>query len=73
MLNGEEEQTLVDVVNSNITTSKPKVSIADIHYEILNSRSSVQYFKNDVEKKVEIEGSNNMHPLNSLKELTIRY
>ena len=31
----EDEQTLVDVVNSNQATSEPKVSIADIHYEIL--------------------------------------
>ena len=51
----EEEQTLVDVVNSNNATSEPKVSIADIHYEILGT----VFFKNDIEKKVEIEGRGN--------------
>ena len=30
----EDEQTLVDVLESNNASSEPKVSIADIHYEI---------------------------------------
>ena len=29
---------LVDVVNSNNASSEPKVSIADIHYEILGTK-----------------------------------
>ena len=55
----EEEQTLVDVVNSNKATSEPKVSIADIHYEILVTVKCTIFFKNDIEKKVEIEGRGN--------------
>ena len=55
----EEEQTLVDVVNSNNATSEPKVSIADIHYEILGTGKCTIFFKNDIEKKVEIEGRGN--------------
>ena len=55
----EDEQTLVDVVNSNNATSEPKVSIADIHYEILGTGKCTIFFKNDIEKKVEIEGRGN--------------
>ena len=55
----EDEQILVDVVNSNQATSEPKVSIADIHYEILGTGKCTIFFKNDIEKKVEIEGRGN--------------
>ena len=55
----EDEQTLVDVVNSNQASSEPKVSIADIHYEILGTGKCTIFFKNDIEKKVEIEGRGN--------------
>ena len=55
----ESDQTLVDVVNSNNATSEPKVSIADIHYEILGTGKCTIFFKNDTEKKVEIEGRGN--------------
>ena len=55
----EDEQTLVDVVNSNDATSEPKVSIADIHYEILGTGKCTIFFKNDIEKKVEITGRGN--------------
>ena len=55
----ESDQTLVDVVNSNKATSEPKVSIADIHYEIIGTGKCTIFFKNDDTKKVEIEGRGN--------------
>ena len=39
--------------------SEPKVSIADIHYEILGTGKCTVFFKNDIEKKVEITGRGN--------------
>ena len=52
VVGSEDEQTLVDVVSSNnATSSEPKVSIADIHYEILGTGKCTVFFKNDIEKK----------------------
>ena len=55
----EDEQTLVDVLESNNASSEPKVSIADIHYEILGTGTCTIFFKNDDTKKVEISGRGN--------------
>ena len=55
----EDDQTLVDVVASNNASSEPKVAIADIHYEILGTGKCTVFFKNDKEKKVELEGRGN--------------
>jgi hypothetical protein len=55
----EDEQTLVDVVNTDNANSEPKVSIADIHYEVLGTGKCTIFFKNDIEKKVEITGRGN--------------
>ena len=43
----EDEQTLVDVLESNNASSEPKVSIADIHYEILGTGTGTIFYKND--------------------------
>jgi hypothetical protein len=55
----EEEQTLVDVVNSNNASSEPKVSIANIVYEIIGTGNVEVFFKNDTSKKVTISGRGN--------------
>ena len=58
-IGGESEQKLVDVVGSNNATSEPKVSIANMQYEILGTGKVTVFFKNDTEKKVEISGRGN--------------
>ena len=58
-MGNETDQTLVDVVASNNASSEPKVAIADIHYEILGTGKCTIFFKNDIEKKVEITGRGN--------------
>ena len=58
-MGNETDQTLVDVVASNNASSEPKVAIADIHYEILGTGKCTVFFKNDKEKKVELEGRGN--------------
>ena len=55
----ETEQSLVDVVNSNNATSEPKVSIANIQYEVLGTGNVTVFFKNDTSKKVIISGRGN--------------
>ena len=50
-IGSEEDQTLVDVVNSNNASSEPKVSIANIVYEIQGTGNVTVFFKNDTEKK----------------------
>jgi hypothetical protein len=58
-LGNELEQLLVDVINSNNATSEPKVSIANIEYEILGAGNLTIYFKNDITKEVIISGRGN--------------
>jgi len=58
-IGNEEEQTLVDVVNSNKASSEPKVSVANIRYEIIGTGKITVFFKNDTEKKVELSGRGN--------------
>ena len=55
----EAEQPLVDVVNSNNASSQPKVSIANIAYEILGTGDVTVFFKNDTSKNVIINGRGN--------------
>src|SRR5210317_513047 len=47
-----EDQTLVDVVNSNNASSEPKVSIANIVYEIQGTGNRTVFVKNETEKNV---------------------
>lgn len=58
-IGGESEQLLVDVVNSNNATSEPKVSIANMQYEIEGDGIVTVYFKGDTTKKVEVSGRGN--------------
>lgn len=55
----EEDQTLIDVVNSSNATSQPKVSIANMIYEIIGTGNVTIFFKNDTTKKVVINGRGN--------------
>ena len=55
----ELEQLLIDIVNSNNASSEPKVSIANIEYEILGTGNVTIYFKNDITKEVIISGRGN--------------
>ena len=55
----EFQQKLVDVVGSNNATSEPKVSIANMQYEIIGTGSVTVYFKNDTTKKVVVSGRGN--------------
>ena len=55
----ESEQKLVDVVNSNNASSEPKVSIANVQYEVLGTGNVTLYFKNDTTKEVIISGRGN--------------
>tara|TARA_B100000902_G_scaffold327802_1_gene323526 strand:- start:2 stop:364 length:363 start_codon:yes stop_codon:yes gene_type:complete len=58
-IGGEFQQKLVDVVGSNNASSEPKVSIANMQYEILGTGNVTVFFKNDTEKKVIISGRGN--------------
>ena len=58
-IGNEEEQLLVDVVNSNNASSQPKVSIANIAYEIKGTGILTVFFKNDTEKQVVLSGRGN--------------
>ena len=55
----ETDQLLVDVVNSNEASSEPKVSIANIAYEILGTGDVTVFFKNDTSKEIIINGRGN--------------
>lgn len=55
----EEEQLLVDVLNSNDATSEPKVSLANVVYEILGTGNVTVFFKNDTNKKIILSGRGN--------------
>jgi hypothetical protein len=55
----ETDQTLVDVINSNNASSEPKVSIANIQYEVVGTGDITIFFKNDTTKKVVINGRGN--------------
>ena len=56
---GETEQKLVDVVNSNNASSQPKVSIANIVYEILGTGDVTVFFKGNTSKQLVINGRGN--------------
>jgi len=58
-IGNEEEQLLVDVVNSNNASSQPKVSIANIAYEIEGTGIVTVFFKNNTDKKVDLSGRGN--------------
>ena len=58
-VSSETDQTLVDVVNSNNASSEPKVSIANIQYEVLGTGNVTVFFKNDTTKEVVISGRGN--------------
>ena len=55
----ETDQKLVDVINSNNASSEPKVSIANIQYEVVGTGDVTVFFKNDTSKKVIINGRGN--------------
>ena len=55
----EINQKLVDVVNSNNASSEPKVSIANIVYEIIGTGEVTVFFENDNTKKVVLTGRGN--------------
>ena len=55
----EFQQLLVDVVGSNNASSEPKVSIANMQYEILGTGKVTVFFKNDTTKKVELSDRGN--------------
>ena len=55
----ETEQPLVDVVNSNNASSEPKVSIANIQYEVVGTGDVTVFFKNDTSKNIIINGRGN--------------
>ncbi len=55
----ETGQTLVDVVNSNNASSEPKVSIANIQYEIIGTGNVTIFFKDNTAKQVIINGRGN--------------
>jgi len=55
----EINQKLVDVVNSNNTSSEPKVSIANIVYEIIGTGEVTVFFENDNTKEVVLSGRGN--------------
>ena len=63
----ETDQTLVDVVNSNNASSEPKVSIANIQYEIVGTGDVTVFFKGDTSKSVIINGRGN-YGLNQVKK-----
>ena len=56
---GEFQQKLVDVVGSDNASSEPKVSIANMQYEILGTGNLTVFFKNDTSKKVLLSGRGN--------------
>jgi len=58
-IGNETQQKLVDVVGSNNASSEPKVSIANLQYEILGTGNVTVFFKNDTNKKVVISGRGN--------------
>ena len=58
-IGNETEQKLVDVVNSNNASSEPKVSIANIQYEIVGTGDVTVFFKGDTSKNVVISGRGN--------------
>jgi len=58
-IGGEFQQKLVDVVGSNNASSEPKVSIANMQYEVEGAGQVTVYFKNDATKKVVLSGRGN--------------
>ena len=58
-IGNETQQKLVDVLGSNNASSEPKVSIANLQYEILGTGNVTVFFKNDTNKKVVISGRGN--------------
>ena len=58
-IGNESQQKLIDVISSNNASSEPKVSIANLQYEILGTGNVTVFFKNDTNKKVVINGRGN--------------
>jgi len=58
-IGNETQQKLIDVIGSNNASSEPKVSIANLQYEILGTGNVTVFFKNDTNKKVVINGRGN--------------
>jgi len=58
-IGGEFQQKLVDVIGSNNASSEPKVSIANMQYEVEGTGQVTVYFKNDATKKVVLSGRGN--------------
>jgi len=58
-IGNESQQKLIDVIGSNNASSEPKVSIANLQYEILGTGNVTVFFKNDTNKKVVINGRGN--------------
>ena len=55
----EINQKLVDVLNSNNASSEPKVSLANIAYEIIGTGEVTVFFENDNTKEVILSGRGN--------------
>ena len=58
-IGSETDQTLVDVINSNNASSEPKVSIANIVYEVQGTGNVTVFFKNNTEKQIVLSGRGN--------------
>ena len=58
-IGNESQQKLIDVISSNNASSEPKVSIANLQYEILGTGNVTVFFKNDTSKNVVINGRGN--------------
>ena len=58
-IGNESEQTFVKTETLLNASSEPKVSIANLEYEITGTGTCSIFFKNDTTKKVEISGRGN--------------
>ena len=55
----ESDQTFIDVSELLNASSEPKVSIANLYYEILGTGNIDVFFENDTTKKVTLSGRGN--------------
>jgi len=51
----EEDQILINSAELQNASSAPKISIANLYYEVLGTGNVTVFFKNDEEKKVTLE------------------
>jgi len=58
-LGGEEDQVLINSAELENASSAPKISIANLYYEVLGTGNVTVFFKNDEEKKVTLSGRGN--------------